>query len=104
MTTQATDLPAHAGSHARTRQRSRGELRENLRMALETLRTRKMRSGLAVLGIIVAVTTLISVVAILVGFDRNIQQGIQSFGTNTAFFSHLPTGPRLGRMSKELRT
>src|SRR5262249_11026989 len=79
------------------------EIRENLRMALETLRTHKMRSGLAVLGIIVAVTTLISVVAILVGFDRNIQQGIQSFGTNTAFFSHLPTGPRLGRMSKQLR-
>ena len=83
--------------------RSLGGGREILWMALDTLRTHKMRSGLAVLGIIVAVTTLISVVAILVGFDRNIQQGIQSFGTNTAFFSHLPTGPRLGRMSKELR-
>jgi putative ABC transport system permease protein len=81
----------------------RGNMRENFRMAQETLRGHKMRSGLAVLGIIVAVTTLISVVAILVGFDRNIQQGIQSYGTNTAFFSHLPSGPRLGRMSKELR-
>jgi ABC-type antimicrobial peptide transport system permease subunit len=80
-----------------------GEVRETALMALDTLRAHKMRSGLAVLGIIVAVTTLISVVAILVGFDRNIQQGIQSFGTNTAFFHHLPSGPRLGRMSKELR-
>ena len=85
------------------RKHSRGDVRESVRMALDTLRTHKMRSGLAVLGIIVAVTTLISVVAILAGFDRNIQQGIQSFGTNTAFFSHLPSGPRLGRMSKELR-
>jgi ABC-type antimicrobial peptide transport system permease subunit len=85
------------------RKQSRGDLRENLRMALDTLRTHKMRSGLAVLGIIVAVMTLISVVAILAGFDRNIQQGIQSFGTNTAFFSHLPSGPRLGRLPKELR-
>jgi ABC-type antimicrobial peptide transport system permease subunit len=85
------------------RKHSRGDLRESLRMALDTLLTHKMRSGLAVLGIIVAVTTLISVVAILAGFDRNIQQGIQSFGTNTAFFNHLPSGPRLGRMSKELR-
>src|SRR5262245_51503400 len=82
----------------------RGTGREIVRMAIDTLRTHKMRSGLAVLGIIVAVTTLISVVAILVGFDRNIQQGIQSFGTNTAFFSHLPSGPRIGRMSRELRT
>jgi ABC-type antimicrobial peptide transport system permease subunit len=81
-----------------------GNGREILRMALDTLRTHKMRSGLAVLGIIVAVTTLISVVAILAGFDRNIQQGIQSFGTNTAFFSHLPSGPNFGRLSKELRT
>jgi ABC-type antimicrobial peptide transport system permease subunit len=79
------------------------DVRENVRMGLDTLYAHKMRSGLAVLGIVVAVTTLISVVAILVGFDRNIQQGIQSFGTNTAFFYHVPTGPRLGRMSKELR-
>ncbi len=80
-----------------------GDVRENLWMALDTLRAHKMRSGLAVLGIIVAVMTLISVVAILAGFDRNIQQGIQSFGTNTAFFNHLPSGPNFGRMSKELR-
>jgi putative ABC transport system permease protein len=89
--------------HDRIGVRSLGEVRENFWMGLDTLRTHKMRSGLAVLGIIVAVMTLISVVAILVGFDRNIQQGIQSFGTNTAFFSHLPSGPHLGRMSKELR-
>ncbi len=87
-----------------TTMRSYGGGRETVWMALDTLRTHKMRSGLAVLGIIVAVTTLITVVAILVGFDRNIQQGIQSFGTNTAFFSHLPSGPRVGRMNKELRT
>jgi len=85
------------------RKRSYNDVRENLWMGLDTLRTHKMRSGLAVLGIIVAVMTLISVVAILAGFDRNIQRGIQSFGTNTAFFSHLPSGIRLGRMSKELR-
>ena len=84
-------------------QRWRRDVSENLWMALDTLRTHKMRSGLTVLGIIVAVTTLISVVAILMGFDRNVKLGIQSYGTNTAFFSHLPSGPRLGRMSKELR-
>ena len=87
----------------RIRMRVVGDVRENLWMALDTLRAHKMRSGLAVLGIIVAVMTLISVVAILVGFDRNIQQGIQSFGTNTAFFYHLPSGIRFGRLSKELR-
>jgi ABC-type antimicrobial peptide transport system permease subunit len=80
-----------------------GDARESLRMAFDTLGTHKMRSGLAVLGIIVAVMTLISVVAILAGFDRNIQQGIQSFGTNTAFFAREPSGIQFGRTSKEVR-
>jgi putative ABC transport system permease protein len=91
------------GWRAQLKRRLVTEVRENLWMGLDTLREHKMRSGLAVLGIIVAVMTLISVVAILAGFDRNIQQGIQSFGTNTAFFNHMASGPHFGRMSKEMR-
>jgi len=76
---------------------------ENLAMALATLRAHKLRSGLTVLGVIIAVTTLIAVVAILMGLDRNVQQNIQSFGSNTAFFHHLNPGPRIGRLSREER-
>src|ERR1051325_1053812 len=78
-------------------------LLENIRMALETLRTNKLRSALTLLSISVAVTTLIAVVALLMGLDQSIQESIQSYGTNTAFFSHLPSGPRFGRLSKEER-
>ncbi|MFQ5817350.1 MAG: ABC transporter permease [Terriglobia bacterium] len=85
------------------RWRWRREFGENLWMALATLRNHKLRSMLTVLGIIVAVVTLISVVALLMGFDRNVQQTIQSFGTNTAFFHHLNPGPQFGRRSKEER-
>ncbi|MGH9862027.1 MAG: ABC transporter permease [Candidatus Acidiferrales bacterium] len=81
----------------------RREISENLGMALDTLRNHKLRSLLTVMGIIVAVVTLTSVVALLMGFDQNVQQGIQSYGTNTAFFHHLNTGPRFGRMSQEER-
>lgn len=81
----------------------RRDISENLWMALDTLRNHKVRSSLTVLGIIVAVVTLIAVVALLMGFDRNVQQSIQSFGTNTAFFYHLNPGPRFGRPSKEER-
>ena len=76
---------------------------ENVRMALDTLRTNKLRSALTLLSISVAVTTLIAVVAMLMGLDQSIQESIQSYGTNTAFFSHLPSGPRFGRLSKEER-
>src|ERR1051326_821337 len=78
-------------------------LAENVRMALETLRTNKLRSALTLLSISVAVTTLIAVVALLMGLDQSIQESIQSYGTNTAFFSHLPSGPHFGRLSKEER-
>src|ERR1051326_6961534 len=78
-------------------------LAENVRMALETLRTNKLRSALTLLSISVAVTTLIAVVALLMGLDQSIQESIQSYGTNTALFSHLPSGPHFGRLSKEER-
>ncbi len=78
-------------------------LLENVAMALDTLRNNKLRSALTLISIMVAVATLIAVVAMLMGLDRNIQESIQSYGTNTAFFHHLSSGPHFGRLSKEER-
>ncbi len=83
--------------------RWRRDFGENLWMALQTLRDHKVRSALTMLGVIIAVITLVSVVAILMGFDRNVQQNIQSYGTNTAFFNHRNPGVHFGRRSKEER-
>ena len=76
---------------------------ENIWLALNTLRNNKLRSALTLLSIMVAVATLITVTALLMGLDRNIQESIQSYGTNTAFFHHLPSGIHFGRLSKEER-
>jgi putative ABC transport system permease protein len=84
-------------------QRWRRDFSENVWMALETLREHKVRSALTVVGVIVAVVTLIAVVALLMGFDRNVQQSIQSYGTNTAFFFHRDPGVSFGRPSREER-
>ena len=86
---------------ARRRERASSE---NIWMALDTLRNNKLRSALTLLGITVAITTLIAVVALLMGLNRNIEQVIESYGVNTAFFSKLPDGPRFGRLTKEERT
>ena len=40
------------------------EIRENLLVGLDTLRSHKVRSGLTVLGIVIGVTSVISVAAI----------------------------------------
>jgi len=81
----------------------RRELAENVWMALNTLRGHKLRSALTLLGIIVAVTVVIVVVALLMGFDNSVQESIQQWGTNTAFFHRFDPGVRFGRMSAEER-
>src|SRR6266480_4646675 len=48
---------------------------ENLRFALLAVRAHKLRAGLTILGIVVGVATVIAMVSIVTGFNRNIAQG-----------------------------
>src|SRR3989304_3382830 len=77
----------------------RREFAENVWMALDTLRTHKVRSSLTILGVVIAVVTLVGVVAILMGIDRNIRQEMQSFGVHNAFFYHFNLGLNFGPRS-----
>jgi len=82
----------------------RREFAENVWMALETLRSHKVRSGLTILGVVIAVITLVGVVGILMGVDRNMKQEMQSFGVRNAFFYHMSIGFQVGPRSPEERT
>ncbi len=57
-------------------------LREALAVALDSLRSHKLRSFLTLLGIIVATTTLIGVIAIIEGMNRYIAERFANLGTN----------------------
>ena len=46
-------------------------LSEDVKMALETIRTHKVRSFLTVLGVVIGVTVAITVTAILLGFETS---------------------------------
>ena len=83
---------------------TRAELRENLLVALDTLRSHKVRSGLTVLGIVIGVTSVISVASIIDGLNAYIQQKVESFGARTYFVSRIPVGPRFGRLPEKIRT
>ena len=78
-------------------------LGENSLMALDTLRTHKVRSFLTVLGVVIGVTAVIAVGSILVGLDRNIQASLEDFGSNTLFIFKFEPGIRFGRRSSEER-
>ncbi len=60
-------------------------LRESIRLALDTLRAHKLRSFLTLLGIIIAVTTLIAVVSVIEGMNRYIAERVANLGSNVFF-------------------
>ncbi len=77
--------------------------RENLKQALDTLRTHKLRSLLTVLGVVLGVSVIMLVAAIVAGFDKTVTDAMSEYGTDTAFISRFDQGPHNGRRPKEER-
>jgi len=76
---------------------------EAVRMAFETLRSNKLRSGLTVLGISIGISTVILISSAINGLNSNIDGFIKSLGTNSLWifrfepFGHRPTTEQLNR-------
>jgi putative ABC transport system permease protein len=68
---------------------NRGLLGEVLRMALETLRANKMRSGLTVLGVVIGITSIVGMTSLIRGFDSSLRASIEQLGPNTIYLSKL---------------
>lgn len=62
-------------------------LRESARMAFDTLRENKLRSGLTILGVTVGVVTILAMVSIIQGLNKSFAEQIESLGSNTIFVS-----------------
>jgi putative ABC transport system permease protein len=73
-------------------------------LALQTIRTHKLRAFLTVLGVIIGTGTIIGVSAILTGFDASVASVLRSFGPNSIIVFKFSVGPRVGRRSAEERT
>ena len=73
-------------------------------MALDNVRAHKFRSFLTVLGIVIGVTTVISIASILTGLRANIIQFVEEYGTNNIYAFHLSTGISLGAHDRSERT
>ena len=75
-----------------------------LLLALQTIRSHKLRSFLTILGVIVGTGTIIGVGAILTGFDSNIAGVLRSFGPNSIIVFRFPVGFRVTELTPEERT
>ena len=59
-------------------------------MALQTLRTNKLRSGLTILGIVIGVTTVITISSVISGLNNRVQDWVSSLGNNVFWVFHVP--------------
>ena len=77
--------------------------KESVRMALDTLRKNKLRSGLTVLGISIGISTVILISSAINGLNTNIDTFVKSLGTNDLWvyrfepFGQRPTTEELNR-------
>ena len=76
---------------------------ENLKQAMDTLRTHKLRSALTVFGVVLGVSVIMLVAALITGFDQQIQENIKQFGADTAFIRRWDQGPGSDRRPLEER-
>ena len=77
------------------------DFKENLQLAFDTVRTHKLRSFLANLGVMIGVSLIIVVVGLVQGFRQTIQDEITAEGIDTAFVSRFDQGPQNGHRPKD---
>lgn len=72
-------------------------------MALNTLRTNKLRSFLTIVGVVVGVITVMLISSIISGFNVAIEKQVESFGTRSIFLYKFNIGFSHGRRTQEER-
>lgn len=72
-------------------------------MALDTLRTHKMRSFLTLLGIILSVSTLIVVISLISGVNKYIADRVANLGSNVFLIARFPIITETDEYVKALR-
>jgi putative ABC transport system permease protein len=80
------------------------QARENFLAAMETLRSSKVRSALTVLGIVIGVSSVISMAAIIQGLNKFVADKVESLGSRTYFLTRFPPGLDPALMPERIRT
>ena len=66
------------------------QTQESIKLALDMLKTSRMRSGLTILGIVIGVTTVIVISSVINGINIRVSSFISSLGSNVFWVPRLP--------------
>lgn len=66
---------------------------ESIRMSLDSIWSHKFRSGLTILGIIIGITTVVTVASLMTGLRKGIVTFFEEFGPNTIFLKRFSGDP-----------
>src|SRR5712692_10589144 len=92
MATLGKTLPQTAILPVRSLIRKEGalKLRGEVLLALDTLKKNPLRSALTILGIVIGITTVITVSAMINGLNDNVLAGIRELGSDTIIAYRFP--------------
>ncbi|HVN94073.1 MAG TPA: ABC transporter permease [Terracidiphilus sp.] len=66
------------------------QTRESVKMALDTLRSNKLRSGLTILGIVIGVGTVITISSVINGLNNRVSEWVSTLGSNVIWVFQFP--------------
>src|SRR5882724_366036 len=76
---------------------------ENFNMAMDSVWTNRFRSGLTILGIVIGITTVVTVSSLLTGLRQGIVTFFEEFGPDNIFVSRFSGDPNQPGRPKELK-
>lgn len=76
---------------------------ENLKMALDTLRSNKLRSFLTIIGVVIGVISVMLISSIISGINVAVEKQVESFGTRSIFLYKMDIGIRTSMPTREER-
>src|SRR6185369_3176156 len=89
----ATTSAPHANEHRSAVSEGRqghADFIDYVGVALDSLRTNKLRSFLTLLGITIGITSIISVISLIQGMDKYWKTKVSNFGPNTFVITQFP--------------